>query len=86
MKDNADLTGVESVRYSTNVSYKFGYYNAAGKLINDDDAIPLTNHGSRPAPADKFVDLVNTKKLDVTYVYTFDKNNPSEVDIIKVNE
>ncbi|MCR5513756.1 MAG: hypothetical protein K6F43_09375 [Prevotella sp.] len=86
MKDNADLTGVESVRYSMNVSYKFEYYNAAGKLINDDDAIPSTSHGSRPAPADKFVEYVNTKKLDFTYVYTFDKNNPSELDIIKGNE
>ena len=86
MKDNADLTGVESVRFSTNTSYKFRYYNAAGKLINDDDATSLTAHGSRPASADKFVEYVNTKKLDVTYVYTFDKNNPMEYDIIKVEE
>ena len=86
MKDNADLTDVESVRYSTSQSYKFGYYNAADKLINDADATPLTFHGFRTAPADNFVNLFNTKKLDVTYVFTFDKNNPSEMDIIKVNE
>ena len=86
MKDNADLTGVESVRYSTSQSYKYGYYNAAGKLINNADDVPFTNHGFRTAPADKLVDLVNTKKLDVTYVFTFDKNNPVEVNIIKVNE
>lgn len=86
MKDNADLTGVERVRYSTSTSYKFRYYNAAGQLINDADAISSTHHGTHPAPADNFVDLVNTKKLDVTYVFTFDKNNPSEMDIIKVNE
>lgn len=86
MKDNADLTGVETVRYSTSMGYKYVYYNAAGNLINDADAIPSTNHGTHPAPADQFVNIVNTKMLDVTYVFTFDKNNPSEMDIIKGNE
>ena len=86
MKDNADLTGVESVRYSKSHSYKFGYYNAADKLINDADAIPFSSLGTSPASADKFVEFVNAKKLDVTYVYTFDKNKSMEYDIIKENE